>query len=115
MIGAGLFGLSGLAAYITPRGNLKQYGVDDPDPTSLAMMRCVGAWQMGEAAMILAPLDTVHALSSYAAARRRRRDPSRARARNRPGIRRLARPLHDPRRARETRSIATNSRPKPLS
>ena len=109
MIGAGLFGLSGLAAYITPRGNLKQYGVDDPDPTSLAMMRCVGAWQMGEAAMILAPLDTVHALSSYAAARRRRRDPSRARARNRPGIR-LAKPLRDPCRARET-----NSRPKPLS
>jgi hypothetical protein len=82
MIGAGLFGLSGLAAYITPRGNLKQYGVDDPDPTSLAMMRCVGAWQMGEAAMILAPLDTVHALSSYAAARRRRRDPPRARAKS---------------------------------
>jgi len=67
-VGAGLFGVSGAAAYITPKQNFKAYDMTVTETSALAMMRLVGGWQMGIAALLLADPANVHALSSYVAA-----------------------------------------------
>ena len=42
-VGAGLFGASGAAAYISPKGNFKAYDMDVTEASALSVMRCVGA------------------------------------------------------------------------
>ena len=67
-VGAGLFGASGAAAYISPKGNFKMYDMDVSEPSALSVMRCVGAWQMVLAALVTADTGDVHSLGSYLAA-----------------------------------------------
>ena len=67
-VGAGLFGASGAAAYISPKGNFKAYDMDVTEASALSVMRCVGAWQMVLAALVTADTGDVHSLGSYLAA-----------------------------------------------
>lgn len=67
-VGAGLIGVSGAAAYLTPKGNFKAYDMDVTEPTALAMMRLVGSWQLGVATVLARDTADVGAFSNWVAA-----------------------------------------------
>ena len=67
-VGAGLIGVSGAAAYLTPKGNFKAYDMDVAEPTALAMMRLVGSWQLGVATVLARDTADVGAFSNWVAA-----------------------------------------------
>ena len=67
-VGAGIIAASGAAAYLTPKGNFKAYDMDVSEPTALAMMRLVGAWQLGAATVLARDTADVGAFSNWVAA-----------------------------------------------
>ena len=66
--GTGLLGLSGMYAYVDPKGNLEQYGITKTDASGLDNMRWAGAQQLTGAAILAADPEQAVGLSGYYAA-----------------------------------------------
>ena len=67
-VGTKLLGLSGVYAYVEPKGNLDKYGCTKTDQNGLDNMRWAGAQQLSVAAILAADPEKAVGLSGYIAA-----------------------------------------------
>ena len=67
-VGTKLLGLSGVYAYVEPKGNLDKYGCTKTDQNGLDNMRWAGAQQLSLAAILAADPEKAVGLSGYIAA-----------------------------------------------
>ena len=67
-VGTKLLGLSGVHAYVEPKGNLDKYGCTKTDQNGLDNMRWDGAQQLSVAAILAAYPEKAVGLSGYIAA-----------------------------------------------
>ena len=67
-VGTKLMGLSGVYAYVEPKGNLDKYGCTKTDQNGLDNMRWAGAQQITTAAIFAADSERAIGLSGYYAA-----------------------------------------------
>ena len=67
-VGTKLMGLSGVYAYVEPKGNLDKYGCTKTDQNGLDNMRWAGAQQLSVAAILAADPEKAVGLSGYIAA-----------------------------------------------
>jgi len=67
-VAAGLIGASGAMSYISPKENIENYGISNPDETGVAAMRATSGFQMVFAALLLVDADKAHVASLFMSA-----------------------------------------------